>query len=110
MAQPNIQLIYFNFGGRAEAIRLILTAGNVPFEDVRLSEQEFGQRKAAGEFKFGQVPVVVIDGKQYAQSSAIQTYAGQLGGLYPSDPLLALRVNEARALLDDLSGHLRPSI
>jgi hypothetical protein len=33
---------------------------------VRLSEQEFGQRKAAGEFKFGQVPVVVIDGKQYA--------------------------------------------
>jgi hypothetical protein len=33
---------------------------------MRLSGPEFGQRKAAGEFKFGQVPVIVIDGKQYA--------------------------------------------
>jgi hypothetical protein len=48
-----IKLIYFDAGGRAEAIRLALYYGGVQFEDVRLTGPEFGQKKAEGYFKFG---------------------------------------------------------
>lgn len=43
---PSLRLIYFDFGGRAEAIRVALHVGKVPFEDVRITEQEFSQQKA----------------------------------------------------------------
>ena len=43
---PSLRLIYFNFGGRAEAIRLALFVGEVEFEDVRITEEEFRQQKA----------------------------------------------------------------
>ena len=32
-------------GGRAEAIRLALHVGGVPFDDVRITEKEFGKAK-----------------------------------------------------------------
>lgn len=45
-AAPAIKLIYFDFGGRAESIRLALHVGGVPFEDVRITEEEFRSYKA----------------------------------------------------------------
>ena len=45
--QPqSLKLIYFNFGGRADAIRLALHVGGVAFEDVRITEETFRQEKA----------------------------------------------------------------
>jgi glutathione S-transferase len=82
-----IKVIYFNMGGRAEPIRLALHYAGVQFEDVRLTGAEFGEKKAAGYFKFGQVPVVEIDGKQFAQSAALLTWAGKHSDLYPQDPI-----------------------
>lgn len=49
----NIKLFYFDFEGRAEPIRLALTIGNIKFEDVRLTKEQFGEQKANGKFKFG---------------------------------------------------------
>lgn len=43
---PAIKLYYFDFGGRAEPIRLALHVGGVPFEDVRITEEEFRTHKA----------------------------------------------------------------
>ena len=43
---PSLRLIYFSFGGRAEAIRLALFVGDVAFEVVRITEEEFRQQKA----------------------------------------------------------------
>lgn len=44
--QPrSLKLIYFDFGGRAEAVRLALHVGGVAFEDVRITEAEFKQQK-----------------------------------------------------------------
>ncbi len=48
-----IKLFYFDNGGRAEAIRLALSYGGVQFEDIRLTREEFAEKKAAGFFKFG---------------------------------------------------------
>jgi hypothetical protein len=39
-------LYYFNFGGRAESLRLACHVGDVPFEDIRITEAEFAQAKA----------------------------------------------------------------
>ena len=106
----SIKVYYFDFGGRAESIRLALVLGGVAFEDVRLAGPEFGQKKAEGFFKFGQMPVIEIDGKQYAQSHAIATWAATTAGIHPSDPLLQLQVNEAKLLVEDLLQKLVPTM
>lgn len=90
-AAPKLKLTYFPFGGRAAPIRLALLAGKIDFEDHRLSFPEFGAAKAAGVFKFGQLPCLEVDGEQVAQSDAILRYVGRLGGFYPEDLLQAVR-------------------
>ena len=66
------KLYYFDLGGRAEAIRMLLHHAKVQFEDVRLTFPEFGQMKAEGKFPAGQVPVYVDDnGTMYNQTKAI---------------------------------------
>jgi hypothetical protein len=49
----SIKLWYFDGYGRAEAIRMMLTYLEAPFEDIRLSFEEFGKLKAEGKFEFG---------------------------------------------------------
>lgn len=39
------KLYYYNFMGRAECIRLIFTQASVPFEDIRLSPEEWEKMK-----------------------------------------------------------------
>ncbi|KAM3574262.1 hypothetical protein VYU27_003827 [Nannochloropsis oceanica] len=74
----SLRLIYFNFGGRAEAIRLALHVGSVEFEDIRITEREFRQQKSEGKYPFGSVPVLEVDGVVYAQSVGILRYVGRL--------------------------------
>jgi len=67
------KLTYFDGRGRGEIIRLILTQADVPFEDVRLSNEEFAQRKSS--LPFLQLPIFEIDGKiTLCQSNAIARY------------------------------------
>lgn len=46
MAQSKIKLTYFNAKGRAEISRLILTAAEKPFEDVRIESSQWPSLKA----------------------------------------------------------------
>jgi len=108
MNQPNIKLFFFNFKGRAEAIRLMLTIANVPFEDIRLSQEKFKEMKDSGCFKFGEIPVLEIDGKQYSETYALESFAGKMANLYPWCMRQAMRVDEARCLLGELNRHLYP--
>ena len=78
-------LVYFNLGGRAEPIRLLLNHAKVEFEDVRLSFEEFAELKAKGKFPSGQVPIYCLpDGRELNQSNAILRALGTQHGYYGS--------------------------
>ncbi len=47
------QLLYFDVYGKAEPIRMLLNHAKITFEDVRLTQDQFKEKKAAGEFPSG---------------------------------------------------------
>ena len=96
------KLLYFDFPGKAEAIRLALTHAGVSFEDHRFADRaEFQALKASGRLQFGQVPALEVttaagETTVLTQSAAILRYVAKLSpatNLYPADPLLAARVD-----------------
>ena len=97
----SIKLTYFPFTGRAEATRLTPYIGGIEFEDERVSRSKITRIKFDGAFTIGSVPEISIDGEMHAQSNAMLRYAGKLSGLYPEDPLLAIRVDEIVDVCDD---------
>ena len=67
------KLYYFQLQGRAQAIRYLLSAKNVAFEDCQITGVEWGPMKAAGTYGEGaQMPILVNDdGTFKTQSMAI---------------------------------------
>lgn len=51
-------LTYFDFKGRAETARMILTYYGHEFIDRRVSREEWGELKTTGLADFGQIPVL----------------------------------------------------
>jgi len=102
MAEPKLKLTYFKVKGRAELTRLAFAAGDVAYEDERVSREEMQARKAAGELPFGQFPVLSVDGRLFAQSYSIAKYAAKIAGLMPADPLDALAVESIVDSTDDV--------
>lgn len=110
-----LRLRYFPFPGRAGPIRDALNIGGIEFEDNHIPPQEFQQRRTAGEFPFGGLPVLDIEtaGSRICsgQSNAILRFAGKLSGLYPDDnPVEALKVDEAMDLGEDINISIAPSL
>ena len=70
----DLKIIYFNFPfWRAEVSRISLFIGNIPFEDRRLTNEDFSYVKEHGHMKdgtkipFSQFPVLVINGGKVDQ-------------------------------------------
>ena len=89
----------------------------------------FGEKKAAGEFPAGSVPVLVVDGVSFAQSNAQALYAAERAGeidgacdrcsksltshtpgLTPKDALDQLRVNELLCAVEDAQVAISPTM
>ena len=64
-------LSYFDITGRAELTRLVLTYGNIAFDDKRYSFDAYFAQKSSLDLPFGQFPTMNIGGKTYGQSMAI---------------------------------------
>lgn len=76
---PKYVFHYFEVKALGEGCRLLLAYGGQEFEDHRLSSEQWPDFKP--KTLFGQMPVLEIDGKQYAQSNAISRYLGKKYGL-----------------------------
>lgn len=108
-----LTLLYFPSPGRGEAIRDALRIGKIAFEDRRIPFDEFKRMKAAGELPFGLLPVLIVDGPEkrtLTESNAILRYAGKLAGLYPTDGIEALRVDELLDVAEAMNAELGPSM
>eukprot|EP00042_Codosiga_hollandica_P059647 m.920074 g.920074 ORF g.920074 m.920074 type:complete len:417 (-) comp61055_c0_seq1:97-1347(-) len=99
---PKLKLTYFDFAGLAEPARLAFFIGGVEFEDERLTGDQFKAQKAAGRFPNDKVPVLWVDDQPVSQSNAILTYAAKAAGFYPTDPFLALKVDEVLSNFADV--------
>ncbi len=101
MSYPQLELIYFNIAGKAEAVRLACHYADIPLVDTRFnSRDDFIAMKESGKLPYGQVPVLIVNDKDViAQSAAIMRYVGRLNPrLYPQDPLVAAKID---SLLDE---------
>lgn len=98
---PEYKLDYFDFhGGRGEVTRLIMAIGGIDFEDNRIPVADWpGVREQA---PFHALPVLHVDGEAISQSNAMNRYLGRLAGLYPEDPLEALRCDEVCDAVEDI--------
>ncbi|CAJ0582554.1 unnamed protein product, partial [Mesorhabditis spiculigera] len=69
-------LSYFNYRGRAEAIRLMLIDHTIPFAEHTIHEKEWASLRTS--YPFLQVPTLRIDGHTtIAQTGAIMRYFGR---------------------------------
>jgi glutathione S-transferase len=100
------QLTYFGFAGRGQSIRWAFLIGKIPFTDTVVDFATFGQQKSAGMFPLGSVPALDVDvggvRTRFCESNALTRYAGKLAGLYPHDPIEALRCDELLDAAEDL--------
>nr|WOZ07764.1 glutathione S-transferase GSTs9 [Agrotis ipsilon] len=94
--------VYYYFPTRAlgESCRLLMAYGGQEFEDRRLTHAEWPAFKP--NTLFGQMPVLEIDGKQYAQSLAISRYLGRKYGLAGDTLEDGLEIDQIVDLVNDL--------
>ena len=106
-----ISLIYLNFPfWRAEVSRISLFIGNIKFEDLRITSEEFQRVKEKGVLDddtiipFHQLPCLKVDDIVIAQTGAVARFCGKLSKLYPeNDALLAARIDQFIDLLTDIT-------
>lgn len=90
MEAHKYKLIYFDGRGRAEAARWLFALADVPYEDVRYTQEEWKNGiKEKLDTPFGQLPVLEIDdGKEViSQSLSIQKYLAEEFGFAGKTPI-----------------------
>ena len=97
----SISLTYFDFeGSRGLECRLALSAAALPFEDIRLSREQWLALKPTA--PFGALPVLRVGDKQLAQSNAILGFIGRGHGLFPTDAWKAAEHDALMVSVEDL--------
>ncbi|XP_075980038.1 glutathione S-transferase 2-like [Anticarsia gemmatalis] len=91
---------YFNVKALGESVRLLLSYGGQEFEDNRVDFEDWAALKE--KTPFGQLPMLVIDGKQYAQSLAICRYLGKKYGVAGDNDEEAFEIDQNVDFLFDL--------
>jgi prostaglandin-H2 D-isomerase / glutathione transferase len=111
LQKSNIKLIYFDFSfWRVDVCRLTLSIGKIPYEYIRIPRRDWLIKKKSGDFIFGQLPVMTINGKMFAQTAAMTRYCGKLANLIPNDDIDALLVDQILDVANDITYIIGPSI
>ncbi|XP_050677216.1 glutathione S-transferase 2-like isoform X2 [Leptidea sinapis] len=79
----NVTVYYFPVKAMGESIRMLLAYGGQEFEDKRIGKDDWPAYKES--MPFGQMPVLEINGKKYAQTVAIARLLGRKYGLVGDD-------------------------
>merc|ERR1712130_65230 len=101
LQNKGLELVYFGAGGLGACIRLACVLGNVAFRDLHVKGPAFEKMKADGLLPYNQLPTLFVDGFGIGQSFSILRYVGRRGGLYPSDNLLAAKVDAFLGLIQE---------
>ena len=81
---------YFEFFGRGETIRMLLSHSKIKWNDVRLTQEKWATSKELESFKGKQLPVWIDkNGSVFNESKATLRYLGTIYGYYPKDAKLA---------------------
>ena len=101
---------------RAEVLRVSLFIKDIPFEDVRVSREEFIHMIKTGflpngkRSPFHQLPVMEVDGEIIGQTGAIARYCGKISNLYADDMLKAAKIDQIIDAATDITNVVSPSI
>ena len=101
---------------RAEVLRVSLFIKDIPFEDIRVSREEFIHMIKTGflpngmKVPFHQLPVIEVDGKIIGQTGAIARYCGKVSNLYADDILKAAKIDQIIDAATDITNVVSPTI
>ena len=101
---------------RAEVLRVSLFIRDIPFEDVRISREEFIHLIKAGflpngkRSPFHQLPVIEVEDKIIGQTGAIARYCGKVSNLYSDDMLKAAKIDQIIDAATDITNVVSPTI
>ncbi|XP_046969313.1 glutathione S-transferase 2-like [Vanessa cardui] len=97
---PKYVFHYFPVKALGESARLLLAYGGQEFEDNRVTMEDWPAFKPST--PFGQMPVLEIDGKKYAQSMAIARYLGRKFGLSGDDIEMDFEIDQNIEFVNDI--------
>ena len=101
---------------RAEVLRVSLFIKNIPFEDIRVSREEFiylikkGFLPNGMKVPFHQLPVIEVDGEIIGQTGAIARYCGKVSNLYSNDNVRAAKIDQIIDAATDITNIVSPTI
>ncbi|KAH7716781.1 glutathione S-transferase [Aphelenchoides avenae] len=94
------KLVYFDGRGAAETSRLLFAHEGAEYEDVRITQEEWANKKS--EAPFGKLPWLEVDGKKLPESHAINRYLARKFGLAGKDEWEQAWVDAIADLIKDL--------
>ncbi|XP_075980037.1 glutathione S-transferase 2-like [Anticarsia gemmatalis] len=97
---PKVVYHYFPCKALGEGGRLLLSYGGQEFEDDRIPSEKWPEFKP--KTVFGQMPVMEIDGKQYAQSISICRYLGKKYGVAGDNAEEAFEIDQNVDFVNDI--------
>ncbi|XP_071082970.1 probable glutathione S-transferase 5 [Haliotis cracherodii] len=97
---PSYKLISTDNKGRAEVCRLLFALAGQEYEDVRWTRETFQTEKQ--NLLFGQIPVLEVDGKQYAQSMAIAGFLAREFGFHGKTSVEQMEVDQVIGIINDI--------
>ena len=101
---------------RAEVLRISLFIKDIPFEDIRISREEFVHLIKTGflpngkRSPFHQLPVIEVDNEIIGQTGAIARYCGKVSNLYADDMLKAAKIDQIIDAATDITNKVSPTI
>jgi glutathione S-transferase len=91
-----------NITYKGEVIRTLLRHAKIPYEDVKIKQEDWPAKKNS--FPLKQLPVVECHGRQNVQTNAIMHALSMKYGYLPLEPLKYASVLEICGIVDDFAG------